>query len=105
MSTSFETRLQTFRRLLHNSLGSFEATHEDIIRWKTEGREDILSCLSIDASDPHDLRGLFTTRSCPFLNKDKLGKLYSCAIHDTSPSTANTTQMMASVEREDLIET
>ena len=65
--------------------GSFEATQEDVIRWRTEGRDDILSYISIDASDPNDMRGLFTTGSCPFLKKDKQGKLYSCAIHETKP--------------------
>lgn len=65
--------------------GSFEATHDDIVRWRRQGREDILGYLSIDSSDPCSLRGLFTTESCPFLKKEEQSELCSCAIHDTKP--------------------
>lgn len=65
--------------------GSFEAIHEDIVRWRSQGREDILKYLSIDSSDRRSLRGLFTTKSCPFLKKEEQSELYSCAIHDTKP--------------------
>lgn len=65
--------------------GSFEAVHEDIIRWRSQGRDDILRHLSIDSSDPQSQRGYFTDKSCPFLKKDDMGELYSCTIQDTKP--------------------
>ena len=65
--------------------GSFEATHEDVVRWRSQGREDILRHLSIDSSDPHALRGFFTTNSCPFLKKNEQDEFYSCIIQDTKP--------------------
>ena len=65
--------------------GSFEATHEDIVRWKSEGRQDILKHIRIDSSDPRSLRGVFVTESCPFLKKEHETGLYSCAIHETKP--------------------
>ena len=64
--------------------GSFEATHEDIVRWRTQGRHDILKHVSIDSTDPHNQHGIFVAKSCPFLRKEQLG-VYSCAIHDTKP--------------------
>jgi len=66
--------------------GSFDVTHEDIVRWKAQGREDILKYVSIDSSDPQRQHGVFITESCPFLKKDELRGFYSCAIHDTKPS-------------------
>jgi len=65
--------------------GSFEATHEDIARWRAQGREDILKHLSTDSRDPNRERGVFVTESCPFLKRDKIAGLYSCAIQETKP--------------------
>ncbi len=65
--------------------GSFDATHEDIMRWRMQGRKDILKYLSIDSSNPQEQRGVFVTESCPFLERDERGGLYSCAIHETKP--------------------
>ena len=65
--------------------GSFEATHEDIVRWRTQGRGDILRHLFIDSTDPHNQRGVFLTKSCPFLKNDEPGGFYLCAIHETKP--------------------
>jgi Fe-S-cluster containining protein len=65
--------------------GSFEAVHEDIIRWRSQGRQDILRYLSIDSNDPQSIHGFFTTKSCPFLKRDEQGPLYSCTIQDTKP--------------------
>ncbi|MGA2972003.1 MAG: YkgJ family cysteine cluster protein [Candidatus Bathyarchaeia archaeon] len=64
--------------------GSFEATHEDIVRWKRQGRVDILKHIAIDSTDPHNRHGVFVTKSCPFLKREETG-LYSCAIHETKP--------------------
>ncbi|MGA2972901.1 MAG: YkgJ family cysteine cluster protein [Candidatus Bathyarchaeia archaeon] len=65
-------------------LGSFEATDEDIVRWKRQGRVDILKHIAIDSTDPHNRHGVFVTKSCPFLKREETG-LYSCAIHETKP--------------------
>ena len=64
--------------------GSFEAVHEDIVRWKSQGRGDILKHISIDSSDPDNQHGTFVAKSCPFLGKDEQG-LYVCEIHETKP--------------------
>ena len=65
--------------------GSFEATHEDIARWRRQRREDILRHISIDSTDPKNLNGVFVTKSCPFLKKDQSGGFYTCTIHETKP--------------------
>jgi len=55
-----------------------------------QGREDILRHLFIDSTDPDNERGVFITKSCPFLQKDEHGPLYSCRIHDTKPLCCST---------------
>jgi Fe-S-cluster containining protein len=55
------------------------------MRWRQQEREDILEHLSIDSSDPHNLRGAFVPNSCPFLKRNEREGLYSCAIHETKP--------------------
>jgi len=64
--------------------GSFEATRGDIIRWRTEGRGDILGHIEI-VNDQRTVSGIFTSKSCPFLFKDTAQNKYVCMIHDTKP--------------------
>ncbi len=64
--------------------GSFEATHDDIMRWRSQRRDDILRHISIDSTDASNQRGIFVPKSCPFLGRDKQG-LYMCKIHETKP--------------------
>lgn len=64
--------------------GSFEATCDDIIRWRTEGRTDILRHVEI-VNAQRDGSGIFTSKSCPFLLRDIAQNAYVCMIHDTKP--------------------
>lgn len=64
--------------------GSFEATHDDLIRWRTEGRGDILGHIEI-ANDHCNVSGISTSKSCPFLLKNTAQNMYVCMIHDTKP--------------------
>ena len=54
------------------------------MRWKRQGREDILIHIAINSTDPHNQHAVFVTKSCPFLKREETG-LYSCAIHETKP--------------------
>jgi len=64
--------------------GSFEATCDDIIRWRTEKRDDILRHIEI-VNDQGSASGIFTSKSCPFLRKNTAENRYVCMIHDTKP--------------------
>jgi len=64
--------------------GSFEATREDIIRWRAERRGDILRHIQT-VNDQGSVSGIFTSKSCPFLFKNKAQNRYVCMIHDTKP--------------------
>lgn len=66
------------------------ATEEDFIRWRAEGRHDILHIIEnegsiwagdhlISSSNGHSIE------RCPFLIMDDNG-LYSCTIYDTRPA-------------------
>jgi len=54
------------------------------MRWRSQGRDDILRHISIDSTDTSNQRGIFIPKSCPFLGRDKQG-LYLCKIHETKP--------------------
>jgi len=64
---------------------SFEATHDDVIRWRREGREDILKHLAITSDNPNGQSGTFTSNSCPFLRRNEEQNIYCCDINDTKP--------------------
>lgn len=64
--------------------GSFEATHDDISRWRAEGRGDILGHIEI-VNDHGNVSGIFTSKSCPFLRKNTAENRYVCMINDTKP--------------------
>jgi len=64
---------------------SFEATHDDVLRWRREGRADILKYLAIASDNPNDQSGTFTSNSCPFLSRNEEQGIYFCAINDTKP--------------------
>ncbi len=69
--------------LLH--WGSFEATYDDVTRWRNEGRTDILNQLVVDSNDPSGQSWKFISNRCPFLRKNELKNKYYCAINDTKP--------------------
>ena len=54
------------------------------MRWKCQKRDDILRHISIDSTDITNQRGIFISKSCPFLERDDQG-YYLCKIHDTKP--------------------
>lgn len=62
--------------------GSFEATQNDLKRWRREGRDDILKHVTM-RTDGASEWGEFTTKACPFLRK--LDGKYLCSIHETKP--------------------
>ncbi len=65
--------------------GSFEATGDDIARWKREGRTDILMYLETTSKNMNDQSGVFVTSSCPFLARNEGCGFYCCTINDTKP--------------------
>jgi Fe-S-cluster containining protein len=56
-----------------------------VIRWRKEGREDILKHLAITSNNPNDQSGAFTSDSCPFLRRNEEQNVYCCDINDTKP--------------------
>lgn len=64
---------------------SFEPTYQDVIRWKSTGRFDILKHIAIDSDDQTGKSYVFVPNSCPFLRNDKEQSTYYCAINDTKP--------------------
>lgn len=59
---------------------------EDIERWRTEGRTDILKYVYVYeglGGDLFDKKTLRRFSKCPFLKRE--GKVYSCSIHQTRP--------------------
>jgi len=56
-----------------------------MIRWRREGRTDILKHLAITSADPNDQLGTFVSKNCPFLRRNERLNIYYCAINDTKP--------------------
>jgi Fe-S-cluster containining protein len=73
-------------------MGTLGATGEDVKRWQREGRDDILTWVSIfgPKDDPYgdlwvsERTGEEATR-CPFVRKDRNRPTYRCTIYDTRP--------------------
>jgi Fe-S-cluster containining protein len=72
-----------------NLYGTFEATGEDVRRWRKEGRKDILANVML-LGPRWDPWGDFIgtdgqTERCPFLHKIRGSKRYRCSIYETRP--------------------
>jgi len=61
------------------------ATHDDVIRWRREGRTDILKHVAIASEDRNDQSGTFTSNSCPLLRRNEQQKIHYCTINQTKP--------------------
>lgn len=81
---------------------SLSATAKDVVRWRKEGRDDILRYVDHVNMGFYDLwfdNGKELDR-CPFLRKDRGAASYRCTIHNTRPEVcrsypANYEQMVA----------
>lgn len=67
-------------------LNTFDASLEDIIRWKKEARDDILSYVGIDGILFIDLEtSEHVPLFCPFIKFDNEKRIATCQIHYTKP--------------------
>ena len=69
-------------------IGTFGATKEDILRWRKEGRDDILAYVCFMGDDWGDLffhpeTGEEIHDRCPFLRKIRNKNEYECMIEET----------------------
>jgi len=70
--------------------GTLSATKEDILRWRKEGRDDIIAYVYFMGDDWGDLffhpeTGGEIHDRCPFLRKIRNKNEYKCMIEETKP--------------------
>jgi len=75
-----------------NYMGSLRATGEDLLRWRREGRWDILQWCGVLGKADNPLAVLWVhpdtgveKKRCPFVRKIPRTNKYNCRIYDTRP--------------------